>query len=293
VTEGEAGQTLQEVLTGPMGISRRMLQRLTRTRGLTLDGRAAFLGRKLKAGETIAVRVAEREQPTLLATAMEVSVLFADEDLLVVDKPPGMLTHPTEPSHSGTLAHGVAHLLAREGVEAKVRPVHRIDRGASGLVVFAKSAYAHQHLDRQLRAGQLTREYLAVTEGRVGAEQGSIDAPIGRARRDPSLREVRSDGEKALTEYRVVEQFGEASLLEVTLKTGRTHQIRVHLSHLGHPLAGDGKYGAHTRAGEHGRIALHSHRVSLLQPRTGERLTIVSPMPSDLVRLIERLRASV
>lgn len=289
VVEGEAGRTVQEILTGPMQVSRRMIQKLTRAKGILLNRRTAFLGRKVRAGDVIAARVGVDEHAGLAPVAMPLSIVHEDGDVLVLDKPPFLLVHPTSPEQRETLSHGVAHHFDRVGVKAKVRPVHRIDRDTSGLVLFAKTALAHSRLDPQLHPGTLDRAYLALVDGAVEGDAGVVDAPIGRDPRNPQLRAVRSDGDAARTRWRVVERFPRATLLEIELETGRTHQIRVHMVHLGHPVLGDRQYG---RAGTSliRRQALHAARLAFAHPTTGERVTFETPLPEDMRALVERLR---
>lgn len=289
VVEGEAGRTVQEILTGPMQVSRRMIQKLTRAKGILLNRRPAFLGRKVRAGDMIAARVGVDEHAGLAPVAMPLSIVHEDGDVLVLDKPPFLLVHPTSPEQRETLSHGVAHHFDRVGVKAKVRPVHRIDRDTSGLVLFAKTALAHSRLDPQLHPGTLDRAYLALVDGAVEGDAGVVDMPIGRDPRNPQLRAVRSDGDAARTRWRVVERFPRATLLELELETGRTHQIRVHMAHLGHPVLGDRQYG---RAGTSliRRQALHAARLAFAHPTTGERVTFEAPLPEDMRALVERLR---
>src|SRR5215207_4914399 len=289
VAEDEAGRTVQEVLTGTMGISRRMIQKLTRARGVEVNRRPAFLGRKVRVGDVVSAKVGFDEEPGLEPVEMPLHIVHEDADVLVLDKPPFVLVHPTSPEQKATLAHGVAHHFASRGVRARVRPVHRIDRDTSGLVLFASSAVAHQRLDAQLREGGVTRIYQALVDGVVAEDAGEVDAPIGRHARHPHLRTVRPDGEPALTRFRVLERFPAATLLELELETGRTHQIRVHMAHIRHPVLGDRQYG---RAGAEAmkRQALHASRLSFVHPSTGERLTFDAPLPEDISHLSDRLR---
>jgi 23S rRNA pseudouridine1911/1915/1917 synthase len=289
VAADEAGRTVQELLTGPMQVSRRMIQKLTRAKGILLNRRTAFLGRKVRAGDVIAARVGVDEHAALAPVAMPLSIVHEDGEVLVIDKPPFILVHPTSPEQRETLSHGVAHHFDRVGVKAKVRPVHRIDRDTSGLVVFAKTALAHSRLDPQLHPGALDRAYVALVDGAVEGDSGVVDAPIGRDPRNPQLRAVRDDGDAARTRWRVVERFPRATLLELELETGRTHQIRVHMAHLGHPVLGDRQYG---RAGTSliRRQALHAARLAFAHPATGERVTFEAPLPEDMRALVERLR---
>lgn len=283
VTQEEVGRTVQEIVTGPMGISRRMIQRLTRAGGLQMNGRAPYLKRVVRPGDVISARVGYAESPGLEARPLPLVVRYEDDHLLVVDKPAGLLVHPVGGEEETTLAHGVAHHLEQAGVRTRVRPVHRLDRDTSGLVLFARSAYAHQALDRQLREGGVRRIYLALVEGTPDPPQQVIDLPIGRHPHDTNLRSVTPEGSPAVTRFRTLRRTGEISLLEVELETGRTHQIRVHLAHLGHPLLGDVCYGG--RRGPPGRQALHAARLSLEHPITGEPLEVHSPLPPELERL--------
>lgn len=289
VTPEEAGSTVEEVLTGSLHVSGRMIQRLTRSKGVQLNRRAAFLGRRVKAGDVVSARLAQAEDPGLEPVPMELAVAYEDAEVLVVDKPPFLLVHPTSPGQRETLSHGIAHHYLRQGLRAKVRPVHRIDRDTSGLLLVAKSAFGQQRLDAQLRERELRREYLALVDGVVEEDAGVVDAPIGRHPRHPHLRAVRADGEPARTRWRVVERYPRATLLELELETGRTHQVRVHLEHLGHPVLGDRQYG-HRGGQLLRRQALHAFRLSFLHPSSGERITLESPLPPDLAEARERLR---
>ena len=288
VGEEDAGRTVREVLTRRLHVSRRMIQRLTRSEGIRLNRRPTFVNRKVRAGDVLAARVSLREEGGLRPVEMELVLAYEDRDLLVIDKPAGLLTHPISPRHIRTLAHGVAHHFQERGIQAKVRPVHRLDRDTSGLILFAKSAFAHQQMDRQLRRREMRREYLALVAGRVEADAGEIDAPIAVHHASPTLRAVREGGETALTRYRVRERLPGATLLELELETGRTHQIRVHLSHLGHPLLGDAEYGGPPAEGLE-RQALHAFRLAFRPPSAEELVELTSSLPTDLARLRERL----
>jgi 23S rRNA pseudouridine1911/1915/1917 synthase len=292
VTEAEAGRTVEEILTGPLQISRRRIQKLTRSRGIEINRRAAFLGKKVRPGDVIAARAAAEEEVGLEPVPMELAVIHEDADLLVLDKPPFVLVHPTAPHHRATLSHGVAHHFLQQGLHAKVRPVHRLDRDTSGLLLVAKSPVAHQRLDRQLRERQMRREYLALVQGTVAEDAGVIDAPIGRHKQNPNLRAVRPQGgEPARTRFEVVERYPDATLLRLELETGRTHQIRVHLAHLGHPVLGDTQYGGPPLPPLK-RPALHAWRLAFSHPATGETLEFEACLPEDLAALRNTLTAA-
>lgn len=289
VRDEDAGRTLQEVLVETLGVSRRMIQRLTRSTGILLNGRTAYLGRKVRAGDLVSARVQGAEVATLEPIAMPLQIIHEDTELLVVDKPTGMLVHPVGAGEP-TLAHGVAHHWWEQGVRARVRPVHRLDRNTSGLVAFARSAHVHQALDRQLRHRDMHRSYLAVVIGAPGESEGTIDAAIGKHPSRTNLRVVTPQGgARAVTHFQVIETLDGAALLSVELETGRTHQIRAHLAHIGHPLLGDLRYGAPRNSGID-RQALHAARLVFDHPITHERLDLTSPLPADMEALLARLR---
>jgi RluA family pseudouridine synthase len=292
VTEEEAGRTVQEILTGPLRVSRRMIQRLTRSDGIRLNRHPTHLQRRVRAGEVVAARVAAAEESGLEPVEMPLDVVYEDDDLLAVNKAPFLLVHPVAPHHRATLAHGLTHYFLSRGLHARVRPVHRLDRDTSGLMLVAKSAFVQQILDLQIRDREMRREYLALVAGVVEAEEGTVDAPIGRHPRDPTLRAVvPAGGEPARTRFRVVERYEGATLVELELETGRTHQIRVHMAHLGHPLLGDARYGGPPVEGL-GRQALHAGRLSFLHPTTRARVELEVPLPDDMARVRAELLAS-
>lgn len=288
VQPDEAGRTVQDVLTGAMGVSRRMIQKLTRAKGLRHNRKPAWLAAKVRAGDVIAARLQAGESAGLAPARMDLAIVHEDAEVLVIDKPPFVLVHPTSPDQGRTLAHGVAWHLSQKGLNAAVHPVHRIDRDTSGLVLFAKTGHAHHRLDVQLRAGDIRREYLALVDGVVADDRGVIDAPIARDPRNPSLRAVRQGGEAALTRYEVVERYAGATLVRLELETGRTHQIRVHMRHAGHPVLGDRQYG---RRGLDTikRQALHAARLAFVHPSSGETIDLAAPLAPDMQAAVERL----
>ncbi|MBL0386715.1 RluA family pseudouridine synthase [Tumebacillus sp. ITR2] len=290
ITDAEVGRSVEEVLIGTLSISRRMIQKLTRSKGILLNDKPAFLSKKVRVGDVLRAALSFTEETGLEAVKMQLHIVFEDADLIILNKPPFLLVHPTSPQQTGTLSHGLAYHFQEQGLSTKIRPVHRIDRDTSGLLVVAKTAFAHQHLDRQLRDRELKREYLAFVDGTFSEDSGVIDAPIGKNKNDPNLRAVRPNaGEFALTRYKVVERYDDATLVHLELETGRTHQIRVHMAHLGHPLLGDRQYGS---AGLTllKRQGLHASRLSLTHPTTGEAMTFEAPLPLDLASLQAHLK---
>jgi len=284
----DAGRSVEEILKGKLSVSGRMIQRLARSGGFLLNGRRTHLSRKVRTGEVVSARVRHPEEPTLPPVPMALDVLYEDRDLLVVNKPAGVLVHPTAPAHTRTLAHGLASHLRERGVEARVRPVHRLDRDTSGAVLFALSAFSHQMLDRQLREGRVSREYLAIVEGAMESDEGVISAPIGRYPGDPTRRAVIEGGRPARTRFRVEARAPGFTVLRAWLESGRTHQLRVHLSHVGHPIAGDRVYGSTLSLAGLSRPALHAARIEL-ESIAGESLAVDAPIPDDLRAVLESL----
>lgn len=221
--------------------------------------------------------------------APQFAIAWEDEHVLAVDKPPGVIVHPAPGVRSGTLVEALAGKVA--GGEDPARPgvVHRLDRDTSGLLLFTRSQAAHESLSGQIRRREVEREYLALVAGRPPAKQGTIEAPLGRDRRDRTLRSSDTDDPRdAITHFEQLETFAEATLLSVTLETGRTHQIRAHLKAIGHPVLGDPDYG--TRHPGLDRQFLHAHRLAFAHPRSGERIEIRSELPDDLDATLNQFR---
>ncbi|PTX64327.1 tRNA pseudouridine32 synthase / 23S rRNA pseudouridine746 synthase/23S rRNA pseudouridine1911/1915/1917 synthase [Melghirimyces profundicolus] len=283
--------TVEEVLKGPLLLSNRMINRLTRSRGIRLNGQMPWLKRVVKKGDRLQVAVRPRERADLEPEPVPFDVRYEDADLMVVDKPAGVNVHPVRPGETGTLAHGIVHYWKEQGREGKVRPVHRLDRHTSGLLMVARSAYAHQLMDRELREKRLKRFYYAFLEGSFsgsGFSEGTIDAPIAREPNHPLRRTVSPKGDPAVTHYRVLERNEHATLVRVELETGRTHQIRVHFAHLGFPLFGDGLYGSKSRLIR--RQALHACELRFRHPLKEESIEVRSPLPKDLLDLARNLK---
>lgn len=216
--------------------------------------------------------------------------LYEDDFCLVVLKPAGIPVHPAHAGQTDTLAHRVAAHYALTGQACGVRHIHRLDADTSGPVLYAKCEWAQLELDARMREKRIERIYVAVVRGRVRPPSGTIDAPIGRDRHRPGLRRVSPTGKPARTHYRTLETFRETTLLELRLETGRTHQIRVHLSHFGHPIVGDAVYGGDTDAGI-GRPALHGASLSFPHPAGGGIVAVEAPWPDDFAGLVRSLRA--
>ena len=282
-------EAIEEELAFPLSF----FQQLAKEGGIVVQQKRRNVHTVLKAGDRVRFRIMEKEPYGLAPEPIPVDILFEDEHLLAASKPAGMAVHPTSPEMSGTLAHAIAYYYQTQGIQRRVRLVNRLDKDTTGACLVAKHHLAHVLLDRQLRERDIQRHYIAFVEGRVDKEQGTIDLPIGRDRHHPTRRRVsRSPHAKpAVTHYRVLGRYrtaqGDVTKLGLRLETGRTHQIRVHLSHLGHPVVGDTLYGG-------GRIpfprqALHNDRLALPHPFTKEWLDISIPLPDDLHQLERQL----
>jgi 23S rRNA pseudouridine1911/1915/1917 synthase len=300
VPEGEIVRRVDRFVADRTGLSRSYVQRLISDGRLVDDA-----GRRLRAnsevrGGSVTLEVPPPEVPYHLEPdpTIEVRVVYEDDDLLIVDKPAGLVVHPAPGHWRGTLVNA---LLARDdhygGIAGVARPgiVHRLDRDTSGLLIVARNDAAQASVMGQLKARRVRKTYLALVQGSVAASVGRIEAPIGRDPKDRKRMAVVRDGRRAVTGYRVRERFARWTLLELDLVTGRTHQIRVHLAALGHPVAGDAVYGTGTaRRGPDGldRLFLHAWRVELVSPSSARLVRAEAPLPASLETVLEGLRAA-
>jgi len=288
----DAGSRIDAFLARPLG-SRSRAQRLLEAGAVTVDGRPVLKSAKLAGDETIAIDESlESEVPADVGEGEPAAfgVAWEDEHLLVIDKPAGVVVHPARGHRSGTLAQALAGRAAGGEQDWRAGIVHRLDRDTSGLLVVAKSERVHRALKAQLAAREITREYAALVDGRPPARSGTIDAPIGRDRRVRTRNSTDTDEPReARTHFELADALPRHTLLRVRLETGRTHQIRVHLQAIGHPVAGDPEYGT---AGELGlrRQFLHAARLAFTHPVTGEPVEGASPLPADLAAALERAR---
>jgi 23S rRNA pseudouridine1911/1915/1917 synthase len=288
-TADDEGTRLDAFLAGPLG-SRARAQRLIEAGAVLVDGRAAPKRHRLSAGEVVAVD--EPAQPPLPdAPDAPYAVPYRDEHLLVVDKPAGVVVHPARGHRSGTLAQALSGVAAGGEDAARAGIVHRLDRDTSGLLVVARSESVHRALRAALQARAITREYLALVEGRPPARTGTIDAPLGRDRRVRTRVSTDTDDPRAaVTHFEIERALPRTTLLRVRLETGRTHQIRAHLQAIDHPVAGDPEYGTPGRLGLR-RQFLHAARLAFAHPVTGAAIDVSSPLPDDLQAALDRAAA--
>ena len=288
VSPAQDGSTVDALLRRTLGLSGTSVKRAKRVPGgIRLDGVPVFVTARARSGQQLSVLVGDTgEDETLIPTPGPLDICYEDADLLLLNKAPGVAVHPSPGHFDHTLGNFVAYYYKTSGQTARFRPVNRLDRGTSGLMCVAKHAHAHELLKEQLHTPAFRRAYLAVCEGCPPAERGVVDAPIGRAEDSLLRREVRPDGAPARTRYKVLSRGERRSLVRLELETGRTHQIRLHMAHLGCPLTGAFLYGR-----EDPRLiprpALHSWLLSLRHPITGDGLERTAPLPPDLLRLLE------
>ncbi|MFC3772675.1 RluA family pseudouridine synthase [Paenibacillus sp. GCM10012303] len=251
-------------------------------------GRLTATNSIIKQGQLLRIKLFPSESPGFPGDWVDLNILYEDDFTLVVNKPAGVEVHPSTQGQRGTLAHAVAAYYEASGQKCRVRHIHRLDKETTGPVLYAKNELAHYEFDKAMREKTIERIYLAVAEGAFEQRKGKIDKPIAQDRHHSTRRRVSETGDPAVTLYEVVEYFAGHTLVRLRLETGRTHQIRVHLSSIHHPLAGDGMYGG-TRRYIH-RQALHGERLIWVHPWTGERMEVRAPLPEDMSKLLDDLR---
>jgi 23S rRNA pseudouridine1911/1915/1917 synthase len=294
-----AGERLDRFLAAVPGIATRShAKQLIAAGRVIVDGATRKSAYLLRGGERIEVDVPAPEPLALEPEAIPLRVLYEDAELLAIDKPPGMVVHPAPGARRGTLVHALAHRLGTlpaAGDPERPGIVHRLDKDTSGVLIVARTRRAHESLARQFRDRTVEKAYVAVVRGTLASPTGRIDRPIGRHPRERKRMSVHGvRGRAAVTRWTVVERLAGATVVRLVPETGRTHQLRVHLAALGHPIVGDPVYGAR-RAGRGGgpafpRQALHAEAIGFAHPATGERLTIRAPVPADIQQLIATLR---
>ncbi|NLW47978.1 MAG: RluA family pseudouridine synthase [Firmicutes bacterium] len=278
------GRTIESFLRNQVKFSRRILRSIKKENGIRINGEIVPAWYQLWGGEHLELHLPPVVQ-NINPESIPLAVIYEDHDLVLIDKPPGMLVHPVKKYQSGTLANALVHRWLAAGETCSFHPVHRLDRLTSGLVLIAKNSWTHQQLSIQLGSGEISRLYLAFCNGRVKNCSGKINAPI-EEQPDSALRVIGAGGKQALTRYRVIQRTDSSTLLAVKIFTGRTHQIRVHLSHLGYPLMGDPLYG--TQGEDLARTGLHAVCLSFTHPRFKKRMRIKTALPADLKKLALR-----
>ena len=289
ITQNDVPNTIQSFLRAK-GYSSQIIKELKKTpESILIDGRWEYVKYTLNVGETLTVHIQEDcSSEKIAAIPMELDIVYEDEDIMVINKPADMPIHPSMNNYDNSLANGLAWYFEQQGKPFIFRCVNRLDKDTSGLTIIAKHMLSAGILAPMVAAREIHREYLAIVSGRISPESGTIDAPICRTADSIIERHVDFEkGERAVTHYRLAEYKNGYSLLSIHLETGRTHQIRVHMKHIGFPLIGDSLYNPlYAGEGNITRQALHSHRLQFTHPITEERMEFIAPLPPDMARVM-------
>lgn len=271
-------------------ISRSQLQKWIEDGNVTVNGEKVKPKYKLAVGDRVVVQPEKPQKIDLEPENIPLDIVYEDDDVIVVNKPQGMVVHPAPGHPNHTLVNALLYHSPLSTINGEFRPgiVHRIDKDTSGLLMIAKNDLAHRSLAAQLKAKTNEREYVALAHGVIKEERGTIDAPLGRSKKDRKKQAVVEDGRHAVTHFKVLERFQHYTLVSCRLETGRTHQIRVHMKYIGHPLAGDPLYGPRKTLPGNGQY-LHARLLGFKHPRTGKQMTFTSPLPEYFQKMIDHL----
>ncbi|MBE6063125.1 MAG: RluA family pseudouridine synthase [Clostridium butyricum] len=293
VTDIGEGVKIREYLKTELGLSTRLIRSASIDKRIFVNDEPVKMNRVLNSGETIKIDLAKDESQDIAPEKMDIEIIYEDEDILVVNKQPYMVVHPTKSYQSGTLANGVINYFQETNQNCIVRLVSRLDMNTSGLIIIAKNQYSHGMLSKEMSSNNVGKRYLAIVHGVIKNDSGTIDKPIYRPEGTEFgiMRIIDERGQRSITHYKVVERFKDATLVECKLETGRTHQIRVHLSSIGHAIYGDVLYGDGDNENDLiNRQALHAYALDFKSPRTGQLLSLKSDLPNDMKQLIEKLK---
>ncbi len=293
ISEAEKSMRVDKFLVEKLSISRALIQKLIKEEKITVNDSVVKANYKLQISDVVEVTEIKQEQKALEAEKMDLDIIYEDEDVLVVNKPSNMVVHPAVGNFSGTLVNGLMyHTNKLSSINDEVRPgiVHRIDKDTSGLLMVAKNNYAHEKLAEQLKAKTTTRKYIALVHGNILEDEGEIHAPIGRDAYDRKKMAITvKNSKEAETHFRVIERFEHYTLIECTLMTGRTHQIRVHMKYIGYPIVGDPMYGPRKTIDTKGQ-ALHAKTLGFIHPRTEEYMEFDSELPQEFQETLKQIK---
>lgn len=284
----EEEMTLKEVLLDKLNFSVRSLSRMKREKSVLVNGVYKKPSLKVSRGDLIEVKIDE-EKANFEPQDLNLQIIYDDFDIIMVNKPPFMVVHPTKSHYDNTIANGISYYIEKHKENVKIRFVNRLDMNTSGLVIIAKNAYAHHTLSTAMSENKVEKTYITVVNGIIEEDEGTINEPIYRPEEDSIKRVIDERGQASVTHYKVVERLNDATVLEVKLETGRTHQIRVHMAHIGHGIIGDELYG-YIDENLINRQALHAYSLEFEQPRTKEILKFKTDIPKDMQELISKLR---
>jgi 23S rRNA pseudouridine1911/1915/1917 synthase len=284
IDESQDGKKLISFLKGEINMSTRLSRKLVRGGFVTINGKPAINSDILKLGDKLQIILETNETQDIAPEDIPIEVVYEDQDILVVNKPPFMVVHPTRSHQEGTLANGIMGYFKKTDQNCIVRLVNRLDRDTSGLVIIAKSQFAHMSMAQRLDANQIDKYYITILEGKLEGS-GTIDLPIDRPNAESMKRVVMEEGQRAVTHYEVLSSNDELSCVKVKLETGRTHQIRVHMTHIGHPILGDTLYGKESEYIN--RQALHAYKLQFKGIRDDKVLEITAEIPDDMKKVLK------
>jgi len=294
VAEAEENQRVDIYLAQRMGISRSHAQKIIAAGQVWVNKKIIKANYKVACNDNVEALLAEAQPAEIRPESIPLDVVYEDDHMIIINKPRGMVVHPAAGNYSGTLVNALLeHCQDLSGINGVIRPgiVHRLDKDTSGVMVVAKNDQSHLNLALQIKERHASRKYIAIVHGNIKEEQGVINAPIGRHPVDrKKMAVVFSNSKTAITHFRTIERFGNYTVVECKLQTGRTHQIRVHMAHIGHPVVGDPKYGPKKQFFPIAGRALHSAHLSLAHPVTGETMCFSAPLPADMEMILANLR---
>lgn len=286
IKQTDSYNNIKSVLQNEFKLSKRLILKLKTNQKIFLNSTPEYVTKQVKPNDLIEVIIEfEEKSENIIATQMDLDIIYEDEAYLVINKPAKIETHPTCANYTNTLSNGVKFYFNSIGLKRKIRPINRLDKDTSGLIIFAKNEYIQESLIQQMKYQMFQKEYIAVLEGIVKPSHGVINAPIRRKEESIIERCVAKDGDIAITEYQVIKTNNNLSIIKFVLKTGRTHQIRVHSKYIGHPIVGDFLYGKRSNMIQ--RQALHSYKTKFFHPITKQIVQYVAPIPEDMAVLIE------
>ena len=287
IVKNDTYESINQVLKLDFNISARLLTKLIKNKKILLNGKVVDTRTKPRTGDIIKIQLdSEEDNSNIKPTKMKLNIIYEDEGLLVINKPAGIAVHPSIAHYDNSLSNGVKYYFDKLGIKKKIRPVNRLDLNTSGLVVFTKNEYIQECLVKQMKNKEFKKEYLCVVEGIFNKKQGTINLPIARKEKSIIERCVSKDGQASITHYKVIQEGDRYSIVKCILETGRTHQIRVHMAYIGHPLIGDTLYG--TKSELIDRQALHCYKMSFINPANKTKLNLKCDLPSDFNQFIDK-----
>lgn len=288
----DSGKRADVFISEASGLTRSHIAKLMKQGRVTLAGKAAKAKQQVREGDIFQVDIPDAQPAEVLAQDIPLDIVYQDADVAVINKARGMVVHPAPGTADGTLVNALLFALDDlSGINGEIRPgiVHRLDKNTTGLLIVAKNDEAHTYLADAIERREVKREYLALVNGKMAQDEGMVDAPIGRSKADRKLMAVVPDGRQARTHWQVEQRFADATLLRCELDTGRTHQIRVHMQHIGHPVLGDPEYGPRRQRDKAKGQLLHATRITFTHPRSQKRMQFEAPLPDDFAKRLRGL----